>query len=292
MRRPRLNVLRSFEAAARHESFARAAAQLNISQAAVSQQMRHLEAHLGAALFTRHHRRVALTPTGQDYFQAVHSALEQLDAATDRLFGAPLHQVVVIKCTSSVATLWLAPEIGAFRAAHPDIDLHIQTQETDGKAAAPACDLEIFASSQPVQSAQTQPLLSARITPVAAPGHIGHRLEKPREIIGHKLIHVLGYDHGWQHWFARHGLGERAVPPGLAADSSLFAIDAALRGDGIVLGRRPFIDAYLKSGELVQVFSRPHDLQVPYYLRKLADSRNACNRNKVCTWLTDLAAQG
>jgi len=291
MRRPRLNVLRSFEAAARHQSFSRAADELHISAAAVSQQMRHLEAHLGDALFIRHHRRISLTATGQDYFKAVHFALEHLDAATDRLFGAPVRRVVVIKCGSSVATLWLAPEIGAFRSTHPDIDLHIHTQEADENGAATACDLEIFVAGSRAPDARTRALLCATITPVAAPGHLAQRLDKAGDILGHKLIHVLGYDDDWHGWFDRHGLDRRVVPPGLAADSSLFAIDAALRGDGILLGRRPFIDGYLETGRLVPVFARPHDLQASYWLRQHADSRNAHNRDKVSAWLMGLAVR-
>jgi LysR family transcriptional regulator, glycine cleavage system transcriptional activator len=292
MRRPRLNVLRSFEAAARHQSFARAADELHISPAAVSQQMRHLEAHLGAPLFTRHHRRISLSATGRTYFEAVHDALGQLDAATDRLFGAPTQPVVVIKCTSSVATLWLAPEIGAFRAAHPGIDLHFHTQENDDTATAPACDLEILVAPTPPPDRQVQPLLTASISPVAAPGYLDHRLENAQDILGLNLIHVLGYDDGWQRWFARYGLGERAVPRGLAADSSLFAIDAALRGDGVFLGRRPFIDRHLDSGQLVEVFSRPHTLQADYYLRQHAGAGRARDRDTVSAWLRALAAAG
>ena len=86
MRRPRLNVLRTFEAAGRHLSFSLAADELNISQAAVSQQMRQLEAYLGTALFVRHHRRLSLTGTGQAYLNGVHEALDRLDTVTDQLF--------------------------------------------------------------------------------------------------------------------------------------------------------------------------------------------------------------
>ncbi|MGI9291294.1 MAG: LysR family transcriptional regulator, partial [Gammaproteobacteria bacterium] len=115
MKRPRLNILRTFEAAGRRLSFSQAAEDLKISQAAVSQQIRQLEAYLDTALFIRHHRRLSLTSTGQAYLDAVHEALDRLDSVTDQLFPGRHHPTVTLNCTSGVAALWLVPQLKAFQ---------------------------------------------------------------------------------------------------------------------------------------------------------------------------------
>lgn len=291
MKRPRLNILRTFEAAGRHLSFSKAAKDLNITQAAVSQQIRQLETYLGASLFIRHHRRLSLTSTGTAYLDGVHEALDRLDTITDQLFPDRPHQIVIIRCTSSVALLWLSPHIRAFQTAHPEIDLQIRTLDFEGEVSqASNADLEILVSGKTDHDRYTKPLLTSVITPVAAPGYLEHRrLEKPQDILDFELIHILGYEDDWHRWFRTHNLDTTAVPRGLTADSSLFAIDAALRGEGIFLGRRPFIDGYLESGELVEVFESPLHLHASYYLRELGIAKNTRNKNKVAAWLVALA---
>ncbi len=293
MRRPRLNALRTFEAAGRKLSFSLAAVELNITQAAVSQQIRQLEAYLGQPLFHRTHRRISLTTTGQTYLDAVGHALGQLDTVTDQLFGTRPDHIVTIRCTSSVATLWLGPNIQDFRAKHPDINLHIKTLEQEGAASpSTSADLEIFVSGKADHSTGVTPLLTSVIMPVAAPQYLK---ENPcvhaRDILDFSLIHILGYDDDWRYWFQTYDLDPHQVPRGLSADSSLFAIDAALRGDGIFLGRRPFIDTYLKSGQLAAVFQNPHTLNATYYLRQNKTGNNNRNADRVAQWLQDLAGR-
>ncbi len=290
MRRPRLNVLRTFEAAGRKLSFSQAAAELNISQAAVSQQVTHLEAYLGEALFQRHHRRISLTSTGQAYFFAVHEALERLDAVTDQLFPDRPHQIVTLRCTSSVATLWLAPEMRAFQENHPNIDLHIRTLDAEAKGN--QTDLEIFLSAETGHGADVKPLLTCEITPVAAPEYLEqNHPDGPEDILNFDLIHILGYEDDWHRWFHENQLDTQTLPRGLTVDSSLFAFDATMRGDGIYLGRKPFIDSYLKSGKLIEVFDPQRRLQASYFLRKNNDKRNAHNKETVANWLTKLASK-
>lgn len=293
MRRPRLNVLRTFEAAGRKLSFSQAAAELNISQAAVSQQIVHLEAYLGETLFHRHHRRISLTGTGQAYLFAVHEALERLDTVTDQLFPDRPHQTVTLRCTSSVATLWLAPEMRAFQEENPNIDLHIRTldAEAEGNHANPT-DLEIFLSAETNHGADVRPLLTCEITPVAAPEYLAQNHPTCLENIqAFNLIHILGYEDDWHRWFHENKLDTQTLPRGLTVDSSLFAIDATVRGDGIYLGRRPFIDSYLKSGKLIEVFGSQQRLKANYFLRKSKDKRNARNKETVANWLMKLASK-
>jgi LysR family transcriptional regulator, glycine cleavage system transcriptional activator len=291
MRRPRLNALRTFETVGRRLSFSLAAEELHITQAAVSQQIRQLEADLGQALFHRHHRRISLTGAARGYLPAVQEALALLDKATERQFGAARSRQVTIRCTSSIATQWLAPHVRAFQRDHPDITLHFRTLETvNGAASAQQADIEIFCAGEQHPEPGLAPLFDATITPVAAPGFVARKLDRSTDILGLDLIHVVGYNDDWHRWFATYLRAGAMVPDGLSVDSSLFAIDAALRGDGIHLGRSPFIDNHLKSKALVAVFDTPLTLKTTYFMREHKTVRNSRYISDIARWISGLAS--
>jgi len=292
MKRPNLNALRTFEAAARKLSFSIAADELNITQAAVSQQIRKLETFLGSELFIRNHRQLSLSAVGLAYFRTVQEAIDRLDTVTDQLFPERTNQIVTIRCTSSIATLWLAPNIGAFQREHPEIDLRIQTLDSESSAPkTPKVDLEIFISGKDVADPNTCLLLTSTIAPVASPRLLTKTgsLNNPKDIRALELIHVLGYEDDWHRWFRRFGLKNIAVPRGLAVDGSLIALEAALRGDGAILGRRPFVDQHLQSGQLVEIFLAPYSLTANYYLRQSKSGSDQRSKKRVATWLKHLA---
>ena len=293
MKRPRLNILRTFEAAGRRLSFSAAAADLNISQAAVSQQIRQLEAYLDAPLFIRHNRKLSLTSKGQAYLDTVHEALERLDTVTDQLFPGRSHQIVTLSCTSSVAALWVAPQIKSLYAAQPEIELRLNTlDQTLDYDQLSHPDLEIFIAPETGHDPDADKLLTATILPVCSPRMIeGHQPAVPSDLLKQELIHVIGYEHDWHRWFHQHTEGDIELPRGLTVDGSLIAIEAAQRGDGIMLGRRPFIDRHLQSGELVEVFDRSFPLYTDYYLRLSSTTVTPRAVKAVATWLKALADQ-
>ena len=294
MKRPRLNILRTFEAAGRHLSFSQAAEDLKISQAAVSQQIRQLEDYLNTALFIRHHRRLSLTGTGQAYLDAVHEALNRLDTVTDQLFPGQHQQVVTIRCTSSVAALWLAPQLKPFQMLHRNIQLRVKTlDQSENKQKLRASDLEILIPGDGAIDRDTAKLFRSVVIPVCSPTLL---VDKPRpgqaaDLLEYELIHVLGYDDDWHRWFRNHMQNDVDVSRGLLVDSSLIAIEAAKRGEGIMLGRRPFIDSHLQSGKLGEVFSEPYYLYTDYYLRQPPKSTARPECGVVANWLIELAAR-
>jgi LysR family glycine cleavage system transcriptional activator len=294
LKRPRLNILRTFEAAGRRLSFSQAAEDLKISQAAVSQQIRQLEDYLNTPLFVRHNRRLSLTGSGQAYFDAVHEALDRLDTVTDQLFPVRQNQVVTLHCSASVATLWLAPELKSFQTFHPEIELRIKTlDQIHDRQASAHSDLQIFIARDGSIDANSEKLLTSTITPVCSPSLLAdrERPKRPHDLLQLELIHVLGYNDDWHRWFRQHGNDDTVIPRGLSVDGSLIALEAALRGDGVMLGRRPFIDRHLRSGELVEVFSKPLQLSTDYYLRQPAKNIARREAKIVVNWLTQLAAQ-
>jgi len=280
--------------AGRCRSFSLAAEELNISQSAVSQQMRQLEQYLGTALFVRHHRHLSLTSSGQAYLSAVREALDRLNTVTDQLFPDRQQQVVTIRCTPIITTLWLAPRIGRFHQLHPDISIRIKTLDQQFGDETPLADLEILLLAEGETDGRDHKLLTATIVPVCSPRLLADsiRLREPGEILNFRLIHVLGYDDDWHRWFRRYGLHDARIPGGLSVDSSLIAIEAAVRGDGIMLGRPPFIDAQLGSGELIEAFSRPYPLYADYFLRWLPQAQSRHVVQRVADWLTGSAVAG
>ena len=116
-------------------------------------------------------------------------------------------------------------------------------------------------------------------------------LADPADILDYKLIHVLGYEHDWHRWFRQYRLKDIDVSGGFSVDGSLIAIEAAQRGDGIMLGMRPFIDQYLQSGKLVEVFSKPYHLHTDYYLRQPPVRMSDRASKQVVNWLNELARE-
>ena len=291
MKRPRLNQLRTFEAAARHQSFSVAAKELNISQAAVSQQMRQLEDYLDATLFDRQYRRLSLTSVGQAYFEVVHEAIDRLDTVTDQLFPGRNRKTVNLLCTSSVAALWLLPQLKPLQARHPEIDLRINTLDRNrGPGKRLNSDLEIFIGTDGQADANTDKLLTSTITPICSPGLLEQlgRPVKPVDLLEFDLIHILGYEDDWHRWFRRNGVKQVRVPDGLSVDSSLIAIEAVQRGEGVMLGRRPFIDYLIESSELVEVFNESFHLFSDYYLRHLSNGSARPEVDVVANWIRQL----
>src|SRR4030088_41641 len=129
-RLPSLNGLRAFEAAARHLSFTNAATELNVTQTAISHQIRRLEQELGIRLFVRQNRALALTPEAKDYLPGVRAAFNDLRLATDRVLRRDNDHVLTVSTLASLAAKWLLPRLSAFQEAHPDIDVRITTSTT------------------------------------------------------------------------------------------------------------------------------------------------------------------
>jgi LysR family transcriptional regulator, glycine cleavage system transcriptional activator len=292
MKRPRLNALRTFEAAGRHLSFSIAGEELGVSQAAVSQQIRQLESHLDAKLFVRRNRGLSLTSVGDAYHLAVHEALDRLDAVTDQLFPGAEDHVVTVRCTPSVATLWLIPRLGRLHAALPGIELRIVTLAPEHGGSGPGfADIEIATLDAGEAGPDCRELLTALIAPVCAPSLLRQRrVSKPADLMGFDLLHVIGYRDDWHRWFRSAGLSEQKVPGGASFDGSLMALEAAANGDGVMLGRRPFIDPYLQSGDLVLLFGGRQFLTSTYFLRGREAARNRSDVNAVMDWLVEVAS--
>ncbi|SLN39145.1 LysR family transcriptional regulator [Ruegeria meonggei] len=246
---PSLNWLRVFEAAARTESFARAATQLNMSAAAVSQQVRALETRLGTPLFHRHAHAVTLTETGRAYLPSVQQSLLMLETATTGLFGETREQRLYVQSVLLFAHGVLAGGLPAFQQAHPQVNLSMSTGNLVSDFANRFTDLQIVFGNPTLYGTEGDELLTERLYPVA-PSEIAAQIRQPQDLFNFPLIEVSTHRASWPHLFETLRL-----PPGRAryffADNSLMAAELSASGGGVVLARAPASDRIMTLSGLV-----------------------------------------
>jgi len=289
----RLNYLRAFDAAARHLSFSAAAEEMHLTQAAVSQQIAKLEQSLGATLFIRHNRALSLSERGQAYALVVREVLDRLDTVTAHIFPVLERGTVTVRCTPSVASLWLAPRLAEFHRLHPGINVRIQTLDlfSDRRKTGQG-DLVIFrAAAGRRLDAGTRLLWTAEIFPVCAPAYLARHgaVAGPQGIAGGDLIEILGYENNWHRWMRSFAPGCPAPVPAVTVDGLIIAIEMACRGEGIILGRRPMIDTYLADGRLVRLMEGA-SLFSPYFLAMQASPSRIQAARHLADWMCQSAA--
>ncbi|MEX0301639.1 MAG: LysR substrate-binding domain-containing protein [Leisingera sp.] len=238
MRLPNLNALRMFDAAARHLNFGRAAEELHLTQGAVAQQVRKLEADLGHKLFHRHARGLSLTDTGRSYHTPVRQALAQIQDATDKL--APAVQRVTLSVPPSFASKWLVPRLPEFEAAHPDIDLRVVAEESLTDFKRDGIDIAIRQGGKPQESGLNSALLSLVDLVAVAIEDTALTGGKQPELadLAKKTLIQDGHRH-WDLLLRQEGLtvGGRV----LQFNQTALAMDAAINGQGIALVPRIFL---------------------------------------------------
>lgn len=248
---PHATWLRTFEAAARHASFTAAAEELGLTPAAVSQQIRLLEAHLGARLFERLPRGVALSDIGQAYAQPVRRAFGELQAATDGLFAAPRRRVLRVRASLSCAALVIAPRLEAFRAAHPGIDLELSTFVWADRFDMENSDVDVRwgFGDWPEASIQTLGHEDAIVVcdPASAAGDL-------REVAAGTVYTITGVEHDWTRLAELFDPGLPAPARRVRVDSSLIALQALAAGRGAAIVLESFARSFLDRGQLVAPF--------------------------------------
>jgi LysR family glycine cleavage system transcriptional activator len=281
---PPLALLRTFEAAGRHLSFKKAAAELHVTPAAVSQQIKALEAHLGGALFQRLTRALRLSDRGARMLPKVRAGLDCLSDAVAEPRPGQAGAVLRVTAPPSLASHWLVPRLPSFYAAHPDIELRLSsssdTVDHDGNAAALAA-LELAPGNERSELAivygtghyaryHVDALLTPDYVPVCAPG-LGladHALRTPAGLCQQVLIHDDTLRHeggsgapawGWDQWLRAAGVVCPGAGPGRHFSNAVLALEAALAGQGVALAARPLVAGHIAAGTLIQ----PFDLSIP-----------------------------
>lgn len=263
-----LTALRAFEAAARLLSFADAAEELSVTPAALSFQIKNLEAHLGAPLFVRRNRSVALTEAGRALAPGASSGFEILRAAWRDARRLTDSNRLTVTAGPAISAKWLAPRFGDFAQRHPDIELRLATTLTILDFARDGVDVGLRFGAGLDEGLFSEKLLDEWVAPIMRP-EIAARLSRPEDLLAETLIHdeslaFLKRPPNWACWFAEAGVevGELRGPQFSQADHS---IDLALQGDGVALGRLSVAQLALRSGALVAPF--PLALSMPARFR-------------------------
>jgi LysR family glycine cleavage system transcriptional activator len=265
---PLPNRLRAFEAAARHLSFAHAARELNLTAAAVSSQVRMLEAELGAALFERLGRGLRLTQVGEAYLPSVRKAFDDLRVSTASLFGQKRRRSLRVRVPVSFATLWLAPRLGRFRDKHPEIDLNIFSSIYADGLPVGECDLEVRFGTGRWTGYRSDLLKRETATVVAHRDLIALLNHESRRAALAELprIEIMGLaEDGWERLLGELGLETRRRSS-ISVDTSLAALQLVASGQGAAIVLESFFVAARVMLPIERVVDEPLPMAESHYL--------------------------
>ena len=253
---PPLTWFRAFEAAARHLSFTAAAAEVGLTQSAISQQVKALETRLGVALFARHPRGLALTDDGRRLLPQVGAALERLRAASEMFDAGPVENRLTVAASVSVTQWVISPHLAGFTARHPAVRLRLLSAIWPDDFVSARADVEIRFGSEKQVGRGAELLKPNRLVAVKAPGGTATLDALP-------LIETVGTSAGWRAW--GESFGGTPVPR-LFADSYGMALQLAVDGHGVALVCELLVHEALRTGALARVDGRALDAQEGYYL--------------------------
>lgn len=258
---PPLNAVRVFEASARNGSLTRAAAELCVSQGAVSRHIASLEQWLQVKLFTRVHRGVELTPQGRVFFDVVKSTLDLLESGAKQLRRSPDENRLRLKLPPTFAMRWLVPRLVRFHALHPKVDVQITTSHADADFDREDIDISIYSWAEPPSGPGYRRVLSEVLLPVCAPSLLGRAppLRKPADLANHVLLCSLNRPSDWPTWVAAARVGQIDGNRGLKFENAALAYQAAIDGLGVMIAQWAFVEDDLATGRLVA----PLELRTP-----------------------------
>jgi LysR family transcriptional regulator of beta-lactamase len=248
-----LNGLRAFEASARHLSFTRAAIELCVTQAAVSQQVKGLEKRLGVSLFQRLPRGLKITAEGEALLPTVTSSFDQMAITLDRIEAGQVRELLFLGVVGTFAVGWLLPRLREFQKRHPFIDVRVSTNNNRVDMAAEGLDFAIRFGQGSWHGTDAFRLFEAPLSPLCTP-KLAETLKSPADLADATLLRSYRSDE-WATWFAAAGVTPVAqVNAGIVFDTSLGMMEAALQGLGVALAPPSMFSRHLASGAIVQPF--------------------------------------
>ncbi len=293
---PRLDLLRSFEAAARTLSFTLAADELFLTQSAVSRQIQQIEQGLGVPLFVRRHRALALTEAGRVMQRAVIDCLERLRDATALVRSATALRQVSITTTPGFASIWLIPRLAKFTANHPQVDVRISA--TLDVLDLARSQIDVAVRFCPISDGVGEPLFEETVLPVCSPAllRVTHNpLKKPADLANHTLLTIdmpaaFAPTADWEPWAEVMGVPALRLKNTLRFSNYTDSIAAAVAGQGVAIGRFPLLNEYLKDGRLVAPFRGAAASQRGYYVELAPHAETNADAQDFVRWLRTEAA--
>ena len=291
-RLPNLNGLKAFEAAARHESFTKAAEELCVTQGAVSHQVKALEAELGLKFFNREPKQLVITEAGRGYLEVVRDALDRIASGTDRLLQRQSSGVLTVSTSPNFASKWLVHRLGRFAEAHPSIDLRVSATLQHVDFTREDIDIAVRHGDGSDLGLDITRLYTEELLPVCSPALLrgAHPLRQPADLAHHTLLH-MDHRQDWSKWLDAAGVTNVDLSRGPVFNQASIGIDAAVDGQGVALARTGLAAHDLITGRLV----RPFELALPVsYAYWIVCPRATANLPKITTfrdWLLAEAAE-
>lgn len=282
-----LNALRAFEVAARHASFTRAAEELNVTQNAVSAQVKKLEDRVGAALFHRLPRGLALTDEGRALLPLLSDSFERMAAVLAQFQDGRFREVLTVAVVGTFAVGWLLPRLADFQRSHPFIELRLSTHNNRIDLAAEGLHFAIRFGDGRWHGCEVDELLDAPLSPVCCPA-IARRLQAPADLAQETLLRSYRSDE-WPRWFDAADV----APPvlrGPVFDSSVTMAAAAERGVGVALLPQAMFADLLREERLVQPFDTAVSLG-RYWLTRLKSRPMGTGMREFRDWLLTALAE-
>lgn len=253
-RLPPLNSLRAFEAAARHESFTAAAAELNVTPNAVSHQVKNLEQHLGKPLFERFSRALLLTQEGRNLLPSVSAAFDALRIATAQVARPERRRTVSVSAPAAFAIGWILPRLQRFHLENPNIELLLSTARFPLDLESEGLDADIRHGRGDWPGNKSDYVFGDAVLPVCSPSYLSARppVQTSRALLGETLLFSTAAPNDWNDWFAHAGIPRTPVSPRvLNFGNSTLPIQAAIRGLGFALADVNLIEDELRDARLV-----------------------------------------
>ncbi len=271
MRLPPLNALKAFESAARLGGFVSASGELNVTPAAVSHHVKSLEAHLGVQLFRRLSQGLELTSAGQELLPEISRGLSHFARGVGALSGGELRGKLTVSVVPSLAALWLVPRLGSFIKAFPDIQVQILAAGVAPDLNLGKVDMRIPYGAGNFPGLKSRLLMRDTVFPVCAPSLLNHKpLRRFPDICSHTLLHDVDIDPGepmmtWKRWLRDADLADTKVVGHVEFNDSTLVTEAAVRGQGIALGRMSLVRDHLETGRLVRPLKISRQSDYAYY---------------------------
>ncbi len=262
---PSMRALAAFEAAARTGSFSAAAAELSVTQGAVSRRIKTLEADLGTALFVRKNLGIALTAAGETYLREVAAALTQIRGATLRALPARGGGNLDLAVLPTLCSRWLIPRLPEFTALHPGITVNLSTRLRPFDFSREDFDAAILVGGPHWSGAVSELLMEEQVVPICSPEFAArHRIESAADIAKLPLMHIATRPQAWREWFAACGFEAKGTP-GMHLEQFGMIAQAAKAGLGVALLPRFLMEPEIARGELVVALDAPVTSSQAYY---------------------------
>ncbi len=287
-----LGALRAFEAAARHLSFTKAAAELNVTPAAISHQIKALEDYCGVPLFLRRTRALLLTDTGKAALPALREGFDLLATASATLRTDRDSGILTVSAAPSIAAKWLVTRLDRFRALEPDIDIRLDATDRLRDFARDGVDVAIRYGGGNYPGLSVRQLFATRVRPVCSPGFLDKHptLQSPGNLAGHTLLHIdfATQDDSWpswKMWLLAAGASGVDSARGPRFNDVVLALQAAAAGHGIALVSDVLASDDVAAGRLVRLFDLPVSADFAYYVVCPPDKAEVPKVKRFCDWL-------